>query len=76
VLAISLDKKASTLTDFVDKRELPWPQIFDGKGWDSPLVSKYGITGIPATFLVGKDGKVIATNLRGPALAKAVKAAL
>lgn len=76
VLAISLDKKADTLTDFIKKRELPWPQIFDGKGWDSPLVTKYGITGIPATFLVGKDGKVLDTNLRGPALAKAVEAAL
>ena len=37
------------------------------------IAKKFGITSIPATFLIGKDGKVVASNLRGPALEKAVK---
>lgn len=76
VIAISLDKDESSLERFVKQRKLPWPQLFDGKGWDTPLVVKYGITGIPATFLIGKDGKVVDTNLHGPALGKAIAKAL
>ena len=30
----------------------------------------YGVTGIPMAVLVGKDGKVITLNARGPALGK------
>jgi hypothetical protein len=56
------------LENFIKEKEMPWPQCFDGKGWETDFVQKYGIQGIPATFLVGKDGKVVATNLRGPAL--------
>ena len=37
---------------------MPWPQYFDGKGWDSALGRKFGIDSIPVMWLVGKDGKV------------------
>ncbi len=70
IVAISLDKAGDKekLENFIKDKEMPWPQCFDGKGWETDLVQKYGIQGIPATFLVGKDGKIAATNLRGPAL--------
>ena len=70
IIAISLDKEGDKekLENFIKEKELPWAQCFDGLGWETPLVRKYGVAGIPATFLVGKDGKIAATNLRGPAL--------
>jgi thiol-disulfide isomerase/thioredoxin len=70
IIAISLDKEddKEKLEQFIKDKEMPWPQAFDGLGWETPLVRQYGIQGIPATFLVGKDGKIVATNLRGPAL--------
>ncbi|HQZ29911.1 MAG TPA: TlpA family protein disulfide reductase, partial [Verrucomicrobiales bacterium] len=55
---------------------MPWPQYFDGKGWENEIAQKYGIRSIPATFLVGKGGKIIGANLRGPELEAAVKKAL
>jgi len=33
----------------------------------------YGIRGVPEIFLVGKDGRIIATNLRGPTLRDGVE---
>ena len=72
VIAISLDKDKKALEDFIAKEELPWPQMFDGEAWKTKYAKEFGITGIPATFLIGPDGKVAETNLRGDELEKAV----
>lgn len=68
VIGISLDKEKEKLAAFVKEKKMAWPQYFDGKGWENVISRKYGIQSIPATFLIGKDGKVAATNLRGDAL--------
>lgn len=70
VIGISLDNAngKSKVENFVKERKLPWPQSFEGKGWDHPLAVTFGIRAIPATFLIGKDGKIIATDLHGEAL--------
>lgn len=68
ILGISLDDDKDKLDSFIKDRGLTWPMFYDGNGWETELVTKYGISGIPATFLVGKDGKIAATNLRGKAL--------
>ena len=74
IIAISLDKAADEdkLKKFIKDKDMPWPQHFDGKGWGNEISTKFGITGIPATFLIGTDGKVAATNLRGKQLEEAV----
>jgi len=42
--------------------------VSDLKFWQSEVVDLYGIEGIPQNFLLDPEGKIIATNLRGPAL--------
>ena len=76
VIAISLDQEKGKLESFIKENDMPWAQEFSGKGWESPLAQKFGISSIPATFLIGKDGKVAGSDLRGTALADAVKAEL
>jgi len=76
VIGISLDEDKSAVEKFVADHQMPWPQYFDGKGWENELVKHFGIRGIPATFLVGKGGKIIASNLRGEELETAIKKAL
>jgi thiol-disulfide isomerase/thioredoxin len=70
VVAISLDEDRAALEGFVRKEKMAWPQAFDGKGWGNAFAQKYKIHGIPATFLVGSDGKIVATDLHGDALEK------
>ena len=67
VIGISLDGAGdkAKVESFLKNKMLPWPQSFDGKGWSTPLAVKYGITAIPATFLIGKDGKIVATHAGG-----------
>lgn len=70
IVAISLDSDDGTVKAFTAQRELPWSQYVNGMGDAGDLASKYGVTGIPATFLIGKDGKIVATDLRGDDLEK------
>jgi thiol-disulfide isomerase/thioredoxin len=76
VLAVSFDNTKGDLAKFVKDRELPWPQIYfdeEGKrGWQNPLGQKYGISGIPATFLVDRQGNLQKIDVRGEMLEPAV----
>jgi thiol-disulfide isomerase/thioredoxin len=64
VLAISLDDKESALRRFIKEKELPWPQHFDGKGWENQFAVQYGIFSIPTMWLVDKRGNLRDTNTR------------
>ena len=72
VLGISLDATPEAAQKYVEENKLPWSSIFpkneDEREWSNPLVAYYGITGIPTAILVGKDGKVVNMNARGPVL--------
>ena len=76
IIGVSLDQDKDKLTSFLQQKQMTWPQYFDGKGWGNKLAGTYGVNSIPATYLVGKDGKIIGKDLRGDALENAVKAAL
>lgn len=80
VLGVSLDRAGDEkkLADFTKARNMPWPQVFDGKFWSAEVATLYGIHSIPAAFLVdGDTGLVVAsTGLRGSELAKTIEAAL
>lgn len=76
IVGISLDQDKSKLTSFMAKENMTWQQYFDGQGWQNKVSTSYGINSIPATFLLDKDGKIIAKDLRGGALEAAVAKAL
>jgi thiol-disulfide isomerase/thioredoxin len=71
VVGISLDQERETLERFVAEQNLPWPILFEepeGDGWQHPLATFYGISGIPTVVLIGRDGKVITLDARGASL--------
>jgi len=75
VVGISLDEDKQALVDFVNERKLPWPILFEqsqGSGWNHPMATKYGISGIPTVILVGRDGKVVSLDVRGEKLGQAL----
>jgi peroxiredoxin/protocatechuate 3,4-dioxygenase beta subunit len=75
VIGLSLDDQPGAAASSVKALKLSWLQGFVGP--DSPVVSAYGATAIPATFLIGPEGKILARDLRGEktktALADALK---
>jgi thiol-disulfide isomerase/thioredoxin len=72
VVGISLDDDVERLKEFLVQEGIKWPTLFPAeeaqRGWENPLARHYGISGIPTVILVGKDGKVITLDARGPAL--------
>ncbi len=69
VYSVSLDNNKSRWEAAIEKDGLIWPNhVSDLKQWRSAAVKKYGFGGIPYTVLLDKEGKVIATKLRGAQL--------
>jgi thiol-disulfide isomerase/thioredoxin len=68
IVGISLDKDRAVLEAFLKEKHMTWAQYFDGLGWENKVSTKYGIESIPATYLLDGDGKIVAKDLRGPAL--------
>ena len=80
ILGISLDRAGDEkkLADFTKAKNMPWPQVFDGKYWQAEVGQLYGVRSIPTAYLVdGDTGMVIANSgLRGAQLEKTIEAAL
>jgi len=58
VISISLDSDVKALKQFLQRSPLPWRIICDGWAWNGPNVRNYQVSGIPATFLVDRKGKI------------------
>jgi peroxiredoxin len=73
ILGVSLDQERNKWTAAIQQDGLIWQHISDLRGWQSQPAGVYGVNSIPATVLVDKEGKIIARNLRGPALEEKLK---
>ena len=74
VIGVSLDKDESVLREFIKEKEIPWRQILDDEGFSGAFAKQYGVRGIPAPFLIDREGKVISVKARGSLLDELVEA--
>gem|GEM_PF-3172465 len=71
VVCVGTRDQTWNLKKMIEEDKITFPMISEGlsKGDSRGLPSDwYGIHSIPQIFLVGKDGRIIATELRGPVL--------
>jgi len=74
IIGISLDEDAEGAKRLLHANKIPWYQQVEGKSIsDNKFTKEYKVTMLPTIFLIGKDGKIAATFLRGPQLREAVK---
>lgn len=73
IFSVSLDQDKASWIAAIEKDQLAWPyHVSDLKGWYAKYAGVYKVNSIPANFLVDKDGIIVAKNLRGPMLEKAL----
>lgn len=71
IYGVSLDyTKEAWLKGIEDDNLGKWTQVSDTKGWNCQAAKLYGVSGIPANFLLDPNGIIIAKNLRGEFLNK------
>ncbi len=74
IISVSLDRpnqRAQWLKAIEDDK-MDWYHVSNLKYWDDPIAREYGVRSIPATFIIDENGKIVAKNLRGPALGQKV----
>ena len=72
ILGVSLDQpgKKQAWLAAIHQDHLTWPQVSDLKFWNNAVAQQYWIRAIPQNFLLDREGKIIAANIRGDELTK------
>jgi len=76
MISLSLDSDEAAPRRFAQIRGIGWTQGFLGDRPKGKEAQRYWVYGIPAIFLIGPDGKILATQLRGTNILATVSANL
>ncbi len=68
ILGVSLDNDGNRWKGAIQADSLTWPHVSDLRGWQSSAAQLYQVSSIPQTYLIDKDGRIMAKGLRGPEL--------
>lgn len=73
ILGVSIDENNVAWKKAIEKDGLTWKQVVDNAGWNATSTLDYGVEGIPASFLIDRNGVIKGVNLEGRELEGAVK---
>ncbi|MCC6840490.1 MAG: TlpA family protein disulfide reductase [Flavobacteriales bacterium] len=73
IYSVSLDKSREAWKRAIEQDKLAWPyHVSDLKAWSSEGARIYGVNSIPTNFLIDPNGIIVAKDLRGDQLDKAL----
>lgn len=73
IYGVSLDDNKERWLQAIASDHLAWKHVCDFAKWESLAAQSYSVTAIPQTFLLDKEGKIIAIGLRGEELTNKLK---
>lgn len=71
IISVSLDRpgqKDRWIKAIEEDKLGQWKHVSNLQFWNEPIAKKYGVTSIPATFILDEKGTIVAKNLRGSEL--------
>lgn len=73
IVGVGAETKRESWLQAIKEDNLPWTNVTDLKGSKNKAALIYSVSYYPTNFLIDKDGKVIARDLKGNALRKKLK---
>jgi thiol-disulfide isomerase/thioredoxin len=73
IFAVALESDLKKWNDAKELDKRIWPGVVSLKEFDTPAAFDYGITALPANFLIDSDGKIIAKDLHDEELEAKLK---
>jgi len=76
VIGVSLDNNKEQWLRAIKGMGMQYLQVIDADAWASKVAAQYFINEIPTSFLIDKEGNIVAINAEGAKLEKKIKALL
>ena len=73
IFGVSLDDNKQSWKKAVQKDKISWLQVNDDGGWDAQTAVNWRIDAIPTSYVIDKEGKLIAMDLDPKDLEKMLK---
>ena len=73
IYSVSLDEEKDSWIKAVKKDKIKWKQVIDPGGWETPTAQQWNIFALPTSFLIDREGRLLAMDLEGKDLEKALK---
>jgi peroxiredoxin len=68
IYGVSLDTEKDLWLKAIEKDNRNWTNVSTLQGFDTPATFEYGVTALPAKFIIDAQGKIVAKNLHGEEL--------
>lgn len=72
IIGVSGDRVKSALTSFLEKEKIGWANLYD-RDQAASIIQQFKVSVFPSLFLIDREGRVVALDVRGPALLEALE---
>lgn len=62
IFGVSIDEDRTSWKKAIAQDQLPWTQVIE-RGWDGPVATAWKIQQVPASFLLDRQGAIVARDL-------------
>lgn len=73
IFSVSLDSEKEDWVRAIKKDKIKWKQVLDPGGWETPTAMRWQVFQLPTSYLLDREGRLIAMDLEGKDLEKALK---
>lgn len=72
IISVSIDTDKQAWLTAIGQDGCDWKNVSDLKGEHSEIATEYCVKGIPCTFILDEENRIVAKNLRGKDLEKKI----